>query len=159
SCRGVPVQNVIDLSSRVENYFPKRTGSSPSVLLIGPTADSPAPPLDLLKLSTFLRKRGYSPSLHRGVLDETIPEPHAVVLTSVFSWEVPGLRQLIAGVREYWPRARTILTGVLPRKLGEAAQRAFAVNILDERSEILLDDERPDYGLVPEWDASIVITS
>jgi len=29
----------------------------------------------------------------------------------------------------------------LPRKLGEATQREFAVNIFDERSEILLDDE------------------
>ena len=152
-------QNVIDMSSRVENYFPERTGSGPPVLLIGPATDSPVPPLDLLKLSTFLHKRGYSPSLHRGALDKTIPEPHAVILTSVFSWEVPGLRQLIASAKEYWPRARTILTGVLPRKLGEAAQREFAVNIFDERSEILLDDERPDYGLVSEWDASIAITS
>jgi hypothetical protein len=83
-------QNVIDMSSRVENYFPERTGSGPPVLLIGPATDSPVPPLDLLKLSTFLHKRGYSPSLHRGVLDKTIPEPHAVILTSVFSWEVPG---------------------------------------------------------------------
>jgi hypothetical protein len=150
---------MIDMASRVENYFPERTGSGLPVLLIGPATDSPAPPLDLLKLSTFLRKRGYSPSLHRGVLDQTTPEPHAVILTSVFSWEVPGLRRLIAATRKHWPCARTILTGVLPRKLGEAVQRKFAVNIFDERSETLLDDERPDYGLVPEWDASIVITS
>ena len=134
-------QNMIEMSSRVENYFPERIGSVPPVLLIGPATDSPAPPLDLLKLSTFLRKRGYSPSLHRGVLDKAIPEPYAVILTSVFSREVPGLRQLVACAREYWPRARTILTGVLPRKLGEATQREFAVNIFDERSEILLDDE------------------
>jgi hypothetical protein len=150
---------MIGTASRVESYFPERIGSGLPVLLIGSATDSPTPPLDLLKLSTFLRKRGYSPSLHRGVLDQTIAEPHAIILTSVFSWEVPGLRRLIAGARKHWPRARTILTGVLPRKLGEAVQRGFAVNIFDERSEILLDDERPDYSLVPEWDASIVITS
>ena len=86
-------------------------------------------------------------------------EPCAVVLTSVFSWEIPDLRRLLDEVRRLWPQARTILTGVLPRKLGDSVESKFGVTVLDEASELLLDEEMPDYDLVPDLDASIVITS
>jgi hypothetical protein len=144
--------------SRVERYFPVIPGGSARVLLINPGHTS-TPPLDLLKLSTFLRNRGYAPELQRGVLKKTIEEPHAVVLTSVFSWEIPDVRRALNDVRGLWPRARTILSGILPRKLGDKVQSELGVSVLDEASEALLDEEIPDYGLAPEWDASILITS
>jgi len=145
--------------SRVERYFPLRNGDPAPVLLLNPALGSGVPPLDLLKLSTFLRKRGYTPVLRSTCFDITQAEPFMVVLTSVFSWYVPCLRRLISLVHVSWPRARTLLTGVLPRRLGDRAQSQFGVLVLDESSEVLLDGEPPDYSLVPEWDASIVITS
>jgi hypothetical protein len=145
--------------SRLEGYFPLLTGGRTSVLLVNPAQNSVVPPLDLLKISTFLRKRGYTPRLHSGQFDTKSPVPHAVVFTTVFSWDIPPLRKSIALVHRFWPRTKTILMGVLPRKFGDKVQQEFGVWTLDERSEVLLDDESPDYALVPEWDASILITS
>jgi hypothetical protein len=132
---------------------------SGTVLLMNPSSDVATPPLDLLKLATFLRKRGYAPQLQRGFPRRTDVEPQAVVLTTVFSWEIPELRVALRQVRRLWPRAKTILSGVLPRKFGDGIQSEFGVRVLDDASEVLLDEEIPDYSLVPDWDASIVITS
>jgi hypothetical protein len=52
--------------------------------------DVSAPPLDLLKLSTFLRQRGYDSELQRGALKKTSVEPYAVILTAPQS---PALRR------------------------------------------------------------------
>jgi hypothetical protein len=145
--------------SRVERYFPRRAGTPARVLLVNPAQNTSTPPLDLLKLSTFLRNRGYAPDLQPGVLKKTSLEPSAVVLTSVFSWEIPDLREALGEVHCRWPRAKTILLGVLPRKFGDKVQSEFDVSVLDEASEALLDEEIPDYALVPDWDASILITS
>jgi hypothetical protein len=43
--------------------------------------------------------------------------------------------------------------------MGDNVQCEFGVSVLDEASEALLDEQIPDFGLAPEWDASIVITS
>lgn len=127
--------------------------------MANPAQDCSVPPLDLLRLSTFLRRRGYAPVLQQCIRDTTLQKPHAVVLTTVFSWDIPALRRGIADVRDRWPTARTILMGVLPRKFGDSVQSEFGVSVLDELSEVVLDDESPDYTLVPDWDASILITS
>lgn len=145
--------------SRVEQYFPVSSSEPATVLLLNPAQDSSVPPLDLLKLSTFLQSRGYATRLQKGVQNNAPEEPYAVVLTSVFSWEVPDLRRAVNDVCRLWPRARRILSGVLPRRLGDQAKTELDVSILDEASEALLDEQIPDYTLAPEWDASVVITS
>lgn len=150
---------VIPPVSRVEQYFPISAGEPARVLLINPAQDTSVPPLDFLKLSTFLRNRGYKSVLKTGVPKKATVEPYAVVLTSVFSWEIPDLRRALTDVRRLWPQVRTILSGVLPRKFGDKVQSELGVSVLDEASEALLDEEIPDYGLAPQWDASIVITS
>jgi hypothetical protein len=145
--------------SRVERYFPLRAGRPSRVLLVNPARDTSIPPFDLLKLSTFLRNRGYAPELKTGVLQKTGGEPSTVVLTSVFSWEIRDLRTALGEVRRFWPCARTILVRILPRKFGDKVQSELGVSVLDEASEALLDEEIPDYALAPEWDASILKTS
>jgi hypothetical protein len=127
---------------------------------VNPTHAGTVPPLDLLKLSTFLRRRGYVPVLQNAVQEpREQQEPYAVVLTTVFSWDIPALRQAVTLAHHRWPTARTILMGVLPRKFGDSVQSKFGVSVLDEHSESLLDEETPDYALAPGWDASILITS
>jgi hypothetical protein len=49
--------------------------------------------------------------------------------------------------------------GVLPRKFGDSVESEFGVSVLDELSEGVLDEESADYTLVPDWDASILVTS
>jgi hypothetical protein len=153
------LSQIVPATCRLERYFPVRTDSVGTVQLMNPAEDQSVPPLDLLKLSTFLRKRGYRSLLQSRAQHATLPQPFAVVLTTVFSWEIPALRESIAHIHSCWPGAKVILMGVLPRKLGDSAQREFGVSVLDAGSETLLDEQRPDYSLVPEWDASILITS
>lgn len=97
--------------------------------------------------------------LHDGQLNKDFPEPYAIVLTSVFSWEIPDLRKSVSLVKNYWPDSKRILTGILPRKFGDRVRQDFDIDIFDESSENLLDNEFPDYDLAPGWNASIVITS
>jgi hypothetical protein len=146
-------------TSRVDRNFPVRVGDSPSVVLLNPARNSTVPPIDLLKPSAFLRGRSYAPVLRGAPVDTSWPKPYAVVFSTVFSLDIPLLPQFIALVNGCWPEARTILTGVLPRKLGDSVQDQFGVRALEEHSEVLLDDECFDCRLVPEWDASILITS
>jgi hypothetical protein len=72
--------------------------------------------------STFLRNRRYKSVLQTGAPKRTTVEPYAVVLTSVFSWEILDLCRALNDVRRLWPQVRTILSGVLPRKLGDNVQ-------------------------------------
>jgi hypothetical protein len=130
--------------SRVERYFPTRAGKPARVLLVNPVQDISVPPLDFLKLSTFLRNRGYKSVLQTGAPKKITVQPYAIVLTSVFSWEIPDLRRALGDVRRIWPRVTTILSGVLPRKLGDKVQSELGVSVLDEASEALLDEEIPD---------------
>jgi hypothetical protein len=146
-------------SSRLERYFALKVGFPAPVLLVNPAEDRSVPPLDLLKLSTFLKKRGYSVRLQNRVGEASSPEPIAAVFTSVFSWDIPNLRRAIEQVHSRWPATPRVLMGVLPRKFGDSIQKEFGVGVLDEHSEALLDDESPDYSFVPDWDASVLITS
>lgn len=143
--------------SRVESFFPPQTAGAAEVLLLAASAGG-VPPLDLLKLATFLRRRGYAPRLLRA-LPAGGAMPFAVVLSSIFSWETPGVRALAVEAHGRWPATHLILSGVLPRRLGDGARKLLPVQLLDGASEDLLDCEAPDYRLTPEWDASIVITS
>jgi len=152
------IQSISSKISRVERHFPPRRKPR-TVLLVNPTQESSTPPLDLMKLSTFLRSRGYVPELKRGALKKISIEPWAVVLTCVFSGEIPDLRGAISQIRRLWPHAKTILSGVLPRRFGDKAHGDFGVGVLDEASEVLLDELVADYDLTPDWDASILITS
>lgn len=142
---------------RVEQYFPPNPLGSMEVLLVGSVADGSVPPLDLLKLAGFLRKRGYLPRLCRDLPEQSAP--HAVVLTSVFSWETPALRARAFAAQARWESATRILSGVLARRLGDGLHDELPVRVLDQASEDLLDRQAPDYRLTPGWDASIVITS
>jgi hypothetical protein len=126
---------------------------------VNPAQETSTPPLDLLKLSTFLRNRGYITQLRTGCLKKIGVEPFAVVLTSVFSWDIPDLRQALSQARSFWPLAKLVLSGILPRRFGDGLQSGFGVSVLDQASEALLDEEVPDYRLTPDWDASILITS
>ena len=131
---------------------------SDSVLLIDPVA-SAAPPLDLLRQATAFRRRGLWPILRRGLPDPTWSGAAQVVITGVFSWDFPVFEKAVAAAHRLWPSALITLSGVLPRRLGKKLGEALNATVLDEETESALDVMPPDYSLIPEWDASIVITS
>jgi hypothetical protein len=91
--------------------------------------------------------------------DGSWPEPRQAILTAVFSWHYPILEAAIREARRLWPRARLTLSGVLARRMGESLGAWLGAAVLNSASEAALDALRPDYALVPEWDASVVITS
>jgi hypothetical protein len=105
---------ILSPASRLERHFPVQGSAPASALFANPAPDSSVPPLDLLKVSTFLRKRSYATFVQSRAPDAISPEPHAVVLTPVFSWDIPALRRAIAHIHGGWPVVTTIPTGVLP---------------------------------------------
>lgn len=131
----------------------------PTTLLVDPVAESVTPPLDLLRQATALRHQGFDPKLYRGIPHESWPEPSEVIFTTVFSWHYPQLETAITTARKLWPYARLRLSGVLARRMGPALGSPLGVSVFNGSIEASLDELRPDYSLVPEWDASILITS
>ena len=74
--------HVIPPVSRVERYFPTRAGKAARVLLVNPAQDTSVPPLDFLKLSTFLRNRGYKSVLLTGALTKATVKGVTKLITS-----------------------------------------------------------------------------
>lgn len=137
----------------------RREMSQTNVMLIDPVANSATPPLDLLRQATVLRERRLEPELRRGIPHESWPEPSEAIFTAVFSWHYPLLASAVRTARELWPHTRLTLSGVLARRMGARLADKLGVETLNGDLETFLDESPPDYSLVPEWDASILITS
>jgi hypothetical protein len=132
-----------------------------SVVLLEPSP-SAVPPLDLLRLGTSLRESGCDVRLHRGTLSGAAdsPPPDVTIVTGVFSWDYPAVKRELAWVAEHWQGSTRLLTGVLARREGAPFARSLGARLLaTSEMEARLDEVRPDYELVPEWDCSILITS
>ena len=136
--------------------------SARSVLLLDPSPSN-VPPLDLLRLGTGLRQSGFDVKLQRGPLQTTpdVATPDVAIVTGVFSWDLPAVRKELAWLEEHWSTAtRRFVTGVLIRREGQALAEELGAHMLATGlMEARLDELKPDYSLVPEWDTSILITS
>lgn len=127
--------------------------------MLQPVKDLGTPPLDLLRQATALRSQGLEPLLRFGTPEESWEKPAAVIITAVFSWDFPVLKTAIKEAQKLWPDVPITLSGVLVRRMGLQLAAQLGVRVADASIEAVLDALRPDYSLVPNWDASILITS
>lgn len=130
-------------------------------LLVKPSYYSAFPPLGLLKISSLLNSRGYTPvgqeRYHEGPNRPASFTPDEIYITSLFTYAWESVHASVSYYRHLYPNAKILLGGLYASLLPEHAETSGAEvhQGLYEEAENLV----PDYSLVPNWDGSIIFSS
>ena len=127
------------------------------ILLVEPDFYTRFPPLGLLKLATYFRKRGHQIKLVRGCAKESFT-PNEIYITSLFTYTWKPVHQAVRFYKREYPASRILLGGLYASLLPEHAAKSGADEIfrgIFEEAETCI----PAWDLVPEWDGSIMFTS
>jgi len=117
------------------------------------------PPLGLLKLARYHKSRGDRVALIHG-LDGDGYDPDRIYVTSLFTYAWEAVHITIQHYLKKYPKAKLTVGGIYASLCPGKLRRAFGSRIAICRGvRPELDCLRPDYSLVPKWDASIVFSS
>ncbi|MEO0026418.1 MAG: hypothetical protein ABIK54_06635 [candidate division WOR-3 bacterium] len=117
------------------------------------------PPLGLLKLARFHRLQGDRVTLVSG-LDGAGYEPDKIYITSLFTYAWEPVHEIIRYYRQQYPKVPIVVGGIYASLCPEKLREEFGRSIRIQHGVIpKLDSLRPDYSLVPGWDASIVFAT
>lgn len=117
------------------------------------------PPLGLLKLAAYYKKRKDEVRFIRGFVDDGF-YPDKIYITSLFTYAWEPVHEVIKYYSKKYKKADITVGGIYATLCEEHLKEQFKNRIkihkgLFNNAEDLL----PDYSLVPEWDASIVFAS
>ncbi len=117
------------------------------------------PPLALLKLSTFHKKKGDSIKLVNGISNIEF-KPDLIYITSLFTYAWKPVHEVIRYYAIKFRNAKVVVGGIYATLCSQHLYEEFG-----DRIEIhgglfpKIDNLIPDYSLVPEWKTSIVFSS
>lgn len=125
------------------------------VLLVEPEYYTQYPPLGLLKLSTFHKRRGDQVKFVRGrrLFGGFIPDE--VCITSLFTWAWGSVWESVHFYKTLFPSAKVRLGGIYASLMPTHAKQSGADEVFTGTSPIL-DGLVPDYDLVPKCNANII---
>ena len=128
------------------------------VLLVEPAYYTRYPPLGLLKLASFHKACGDDVVFHRGLRGGVSPRPKLILVSSLFTYSWRPVHEAVRYCRSLYPRAEIRVGGIYATLMPEHAELAGADEV---RRGLTFEVEqlRPDYSLVPEWDSSIVFAT
>lgn len=93
-------------------------------------------------------------------MDGTGYEPDRIYITSLFTYAWEPVHETIRYYRQMFPRVPIIVGGIYATLCREKLKEEFGNSVKIQRGVIpRLDNLRPDYSLVPDWDASIVFAT
>lgn len=133
-----------------------------NVLLIEPYYSRKYPPLGLMKISTWHKKRGDIVKYIRAnsFIDVDF-KPHLIYITSLFTWDLPIVVSTVNAFKHRFPDAKIKIGGVgvsaMPEYIKEKTGITPHIGVLKE-----IDEMPPDYMLSTEtkkMNASMVFTS
>lgn len=127
------------------------------VLLVEPKYYTRFPPLGLLKLASYHRRRADTVELVRG---EAVPNkrPSMIYVTSLFTYAWRPVHTAVRYYKMLYPDAEVWLGGIYASLLPDHAALSGADRIY-ERTFQDAEGLMPEYSLVPEWDGSILFAS
>jgi len=127
------------------------------VALVEPSYYTRYPPLGLLKLSAYHKKRGDTVELLKGTR-KPVKQPDRVYVTSLFTYAWKPVHESVKFFKSLFPSASLTLGGIYASLLPNHARLSGAdevhVGLFEEAEELL-----PDYSLVPRWNRSILFSS
>jgi hypothetical protein len=117
------------------------------------------PPLGLLKLGAYHKKKGNQVRLVRGSDGDGFV-PHRVYITSLFTYAWEPVHEVIRFYIHKYPEAQVIVGGIYATLCPDHLRDAFGDRIeIHQGLFSKIDNILPDYSLVPEWNASILFSS
>lgn len=127
------------------------------ILLVEPDYYTRFPPLGLLKLATYFRKKKYYIKLVRGCINPGFT-PDKIYVTSLFTYAWRPVHQAVKFYKKLFPKSKVILGGIYASLLPDHAKKSGA-DIIHEGILEEIDTLVPAWDLIPEWDGSIIFTS
>ena len=117
------------------------------------------PPLGLLKLGAYHKKQGDKVRLYRGIVDNGF-EPDIIYITSLFTYAWEPVHEVIRFYRNKYKKAEVIIGGIYATLCPEHLRKEFGYRIKIHRGLMPeIENIKPDYSLVPDWDSSILFAS
>lgn len=130
--------------------------SKKKILLVQPKYHTRYPPLGLLKISTFHKQAGNITQLVYGITPIDF-KPDEVYITSLYTFAWKPVHKAVKYYIKQFPNADVKLGGIYASLMPDHAETSGAYvsnGILPEVEEL-----KPDYSLVPNWDGSIIFSS
>lgn len=133
------------------------------VLLVEPQKGkkyhTPYPPLGLLKIATYHKRRKHPVRLVSGFSDDGF-DPDIVYITSLFTYAYEPVHEVIHYYRDKYKRAKIVVGGIYASLCAWHLRDIFNDAIEIHQGLVPeVEDILPDYSLIPEWKASILFSS
>jgi hypothetical protein len=130
------------------------------ILLVEPAYYSKFPPIGLMKISSYEKGKGNTTELIRcrEGLKQAYEEPSRIYVTSLFTYAWRPVHEAIKFYKTMYPEAEVILGGIYASLLPKHALGSDCDKV-HEGLFFPAEDLMPDYGLIPEWNASVLFTS
>jgi hypothetical protein len=117
------------------------------------------PPLALLKLAAYHRKRGDSVRLVSGISNNGFI-PNKIYFTSLFTYAWEPVHKVIRYYTDRYKKAEVLVGGIYATLCPEHLRDTFKNRIQIHKGLFKkIDNILPDYSLVPEWKASIIFST
>jgi len=136
---------------------------SKKVLLVEPKKSlkyhTKFPPLGLLKLASYHKKRRNKVKLIRGI-DNDAFYPDEIYIASLFTYAWEPVHELIRCYMQKYKKAKITVGGIYATLCPDHIREEFKDRIRIHKGLLQkIEEILPDYSLVPNWDASIVFSS
>ncbi len=126
------------------------------ILLVQPKYHTRFPPLGLLKISSYMKNKGYKTKLVYG--EAPIKrKPKEIWVTSLYTYAWKPVHRAIKYYQSKFQNVPIKLGGIYASLLPNHAKNSGAEIIEGIIPEV--EKYKPDYSLVPNWDGSILFTS
>jgi len=126
------------------------------ILLVEPDYYTRYPPLGLLKLATYHKKKGASVELKRGVSRDISEQPNIIYVTSLFTWAWEPVWKAIQSYSRLFPDSELWLGGLYASLMPEhAALSGIKPDHIFKGIFWDAENLRPDYSLVPKWNKKV----
>lgn len=117
------------------------------------------PPLGLLKLSAFHKRKGDEVRFVRGFVQNGF-SPDIIYITSLFTYAYEPVHDVIRFYLNQHRKSKIVVGGIYATLCSEHLKETFGDRIDIHQGLVSeCEDILPDYSLVPEWKASIIFTT